>query len=129
MPTFASLTVNDGQGTPVAHTFAPLQKEGGVATFVDRSPLIAPGWKSIKHEVVSAQQAGASNRVKVAFSDPVVGTVDGQLTVVRKSTANVNLNFAQDATDQERKDMIAYVINYLSNVTVKNGAIALEPWY
>lgn len=129
MPTFTSLTVNDGQTTPVAHTFAPLSREGGVATFVDRSPAIAAGWKRIKHEVVSAQQTGAANRVKITAEDPVVATVDAQLKVVRRSTASINLNFAQDATDQERKDLVAYCINYLSNTTVKNGIIAIEPWF
>lgn len=38
MPALAALTINDGQATPVAHTFSPVRlDEKGVATFFDRS--------------------------------------------------------------------------------------------
>jgi hypothetical protein len=39
------------------------------------------------------------------------------------------LNFAQDATDQEKKDLVAYVINHLSNATVRPSIYGQEPFY
>lgn len=129
MPTFTSQTVNDGQGTPVAHTFAPLMKDGQVATFADRSPAIAAAWKKITHEVTNPKSSTAALRVKIGFNDPQAATVDGSLKVVRNSSAQVVFNFAQDATDQDKKDLVAYTLNYMGNATVKAGIIAGEPWF
>lgn len=129
MPAFTSIAINDGQGTPASHTFAPLSKEASMATFVDRSPANAVGWKKIKHEVISAKSAGAANRVKIDFADPVLATIDGVVQKVRGSSASITFNFAQDATDQERKDLLAYATNWLSNATVKTSVQNIEPFY
>lgn len=129
MPAFTPKSINDGLAVPVAHTFGPLNKEANVAIFVDRSPANAVGWKKIKHEIVSAKTPGAANRAKIEISDPVLATIDTVLTKVRTSTVQINLNFAQDSTDQERKDAVAYAINWLSNADVKTSIIQLEPFY
>lgn len=129
MPAFTSISINDGQSTPVAHSFAPLNKEGSVATFVDRSPANAVGWKKIKHEVVTAKSVSAANRVKIDFIDPVLQTVDGILVKARQSSAQLVFNFAQNSTDQERKDLLAYVANWLNNATVKSSVQNIEPFY
>lgn len=129
MPTFASLTVADGLATPVNHTFAPLMKDGQMATFADRSPALATAWKKITHEVTNPKNAGAAIRVKIGINDPQVATVDGSLKVVRNSSCQVVFNFSQEATDQDKKDLVAYASNYLANATVKAGVIAAEPWF
>lgn len=129
MPAFGSLTVNDGQTTPVAHAFAPFSKDGYSSVFVDRSPVSAIGWKKLTYQVIPQATKLAANKVGINIVDPALATVDGQVVKARQSTANVIFNFAPDATEQERKDLVAYTINSLSNATVKDGIIKMEPMY
>lgn len=46
MAAISSITLNDGQATPVAHTFNPDSIENGIATWLDRSGGIAIGYPS-----------------------------------------------------------------------------------
>lgn len=129
MPAFTSIVINDGQGTPVAHTFSPLNKEGGAAYFVDRSPANAVGWLKVKHEIVMGKTPTAANRVKIDFTCPVLATINSVLTKVRMSSSSQVFNFAPDATDQERKDLRAYNQNWLGHASVKTSIETLEPFY
>lgn len=129
MPAIAALSINDGAATPVAHTFAPVTTNGATSKHADRAPLIPAGYLTIQQEVREAKAAGQAHRIIIGFSLPVLATVDGSLTRVRLSSAQVVFNFAQDSTEQERKDALAYVTNYLSNATVKTSVQNIEPFY
>lgn len=129
MPNFTSITINDGQTTPVGHVFAPLNKDGTTAYFVDRSPVNSVGWKTIKHEVVPAKSPKAANRTLIRITDPVLGTVDGQTVKMRSASVDMAFNFPVDATEQEKKDCIAYAINWLSNASVKLSIQNQETFY
>jgi hypothetical protein len=65
----------------------------------------------------------------MGFMTPSVAAVDGSDTVVRYSSAQVVLNVHPDSTLQERKDLLAYVSNFLANATVKTSVENLEPFY
>lgn len=130
MPAYTSYNVNDGQTTPVAHAFAPSgEKDGNTASFFDRSPTISAAWKKIVHTARMATSANAANRVLISITDPVSGTVDGQTVKIGQNSAKIEFNFRQNALDQEKKDIVAYTINWLSNATVKDGVIKVEPFY
>jgi hypothetical protein len=55
--------------------------------------------------------------------------VDSDDQVVRYSSAQVNLNIHPDATLQERKDLLAYLVNFFQNSTVKTSVENIEPFY
>lgn len=130
MPSYTAYTINDGQATPVAHSFGPSgEKDGGSASFVDRSPVISALWKKITHVARMATSANAANRVQISILDPVGGTVDGQTVKIGQNLAKMEFNFRQNATDQEKKDLVAYASNWLGHATVKDGIIKTEPFY
>ena len=129
MPAIASLTINDGQATPVAHTFSPQSTTGSKAQWADRSPTIPAGYRSISHELAEPNGSRTVNKVTFGFMNPTVATVDSSDTVVRYSSAQVILNIHPQSTLQERKDLYAYVVNYMSNATVKTSVENLEPFY
>lgn len=129
MPAIAALTINDGQATPVAHTFSVGTTDGAVAKFLDKVSGVPAGFTKLTHEIREAKSASGAHSVIVSFEAPITAVVNGVTTRVRVSSAQVRLNFAQDSTDAERKDLVAYVINTLSNATVKPTLYNIEPFY
>lgn len=129
MPAIAALTINDGLATPVAHTFSPQTSDGTKAKWADRSPTIPAGFRVISHEMAEPNGTRTVNKVTMGFMIPVVATVDSADTVVRYNSAQVVLNVNPQSTLQERKDLLAYVTNTLSNATMKTSVENLEPFY
>lgn len=129
MPAIAALTINDGQATPAAHTFNPVTTDGSKAMWADRSPGIPAGYRTISHEVLGPSGARTVNRLTFGFMTPTLATVNGVDTQVRYSSAQVVLNIHPESTLQERKDLLAYITNFLSNANVKTSVENVEPFY
>lgn len=129
MPAIAALTVNDGQATPVAHTFAVGTTDGSRAQFLDKVAGIPAGYTKISHEIREAKSASGAHSVILSFEAPIMALLAGVMTRVRVNSAQVRLNFAQDSTDAERKDLVAYVTNFQGNATVKPTLYNIEPFY
>lgn len=129
MPAIAALTINDGQASPAAHTFGVIGVNGNKATWADKSGGIPVGYVKFTHEYREAQSKTSAHSQILGYELPTLGTVNGVTTRVRVSSAQVRFNYAQDSTDQERKDAVAYVINALSLASVKTAAINIEPHY
>jgi hypothetical protein len=83
----------------------------------------------LDHEVREASSAQGAHRVFVNLTVPTMATVNGVLTKVRSSSAQLVFNFAQDSTDQERKDLVSYYKNFLGNATMYGAVWAIEPQY
>jgi hypothetical protein len=129
MPNLAALTINDGQATPAAHTFAVENRLGGKAMWADKAPGISSGFNRITNEVRMAKSKTGANSNITTWELPTLAVIDGTTQRARVSSAQLRINFAQDATDQERKDAYAYIANFLSNATVKAAIIGQEPHY
>jgi hypothetical protein len=128
-PAIAALSINDGQASPVAHSFDPVTTDGSLAKWADRSPSIPSGYRLISFEVVPPSGNRTTWKVTAGFTNPTVATVDGVDTVVRYSSAQVVLNIHPDSLLQERKDLLAYVANFLDHATIKTSVNNLEPVY
>lgn len=129
MPAIAALTINDGLATPVAHTFSPVTTDGSMARWADRSPSIPSGYRLISHEVAGPSGNRTTHKMTFGFMCPVVATVNGVDTVVRYSSAQLVLNIHPDSLLQERKDLFAYVKNFLANAGVQTSVENIEPYY
>lgn len=130
MPAIAALTLADGQGTPVNHTFSPLNASGQSASWIDRSATTIAGARTISNEVRTPAVPGGAQRNIWTFKLPIeaVGT-NGSTTVVGFSSCKVEFNFRQEATLQEMKDAYAYVKNLFAVAAVKTGVEGMEPHY
>lgn len=129
MPEIAALTINDGQSTPVAHTFNPETTNGAKAMWADRSPSIPAGFRKISYEVAGPNGNRTVHRLTAGFMMPTVATVDSVETVVRYSSAQVTLNIHPESTLQERKDLLAYVTNFLGLAEVATAVQNIEPYW
>jgi hypothetical protein len=129
MPAIAALAINDGQSTPVEHTFSPVTTNGAKASWADRSPSIPAGFRTISHEVLPPNGSRTVNRINIGYFMPTVATVDSVDQVVRYSSAQVTLNIHPESTLQERQDLLAYVANSLGLTSVESSVENIEPFY
>ncbi len=129
MPAIAAIAINDGAASPVSHTFNVVSTDGARGKWADRSPGIPTGFLTISHEVRNASSPSAAERIIMGFNVPVMATADGVTSVVRNSSAQVTLNLSPSSTEQERKDLLAYVANFLANASVKTSVQNIEPFY
>jgi hypothetical protein len=73
MTAIAALTLADGQGTPVNHTFSPDGIDGaGVAAWVDRSGGIALGFPKITLSMRSPSKTNRNYRMVAKVVVPVL---------------------------------------------------------
>lgn len=127
MASAANITINDGQATPVAVTFAPESVTSDVASFVDRTAGVAIGFRRLTTSNRFARGASKVNRAKFAVEYPVTTTVNGITTVAYTLRANVDLILPDPATDAERKNLFAFLQNGLSNTLVRGALRDLDP--
>lgn len=129
MPAISTLTINDGQTVPVAHTYSPVSTSGAHAYWADRSPSSPAGYLKIDHNVENPNGKSSMYRISLGTGQPVLGTVDGTSVVVRTSSASVVFNIHPDSTLAERGDLFAYVKNLLANADIKTSVMNIEPFY
>lgn len=134
MPARANITVNDGQGTPVSHTFNP-SEDGDVDLFEDKSGGVAIGYPMImvrfrRPASPSGGSASGNNRVyriQLNFSWPVLeqtsastGTgIQPAPTVAYVLRSNQEWLIPERSTLANRKDLRAIVYNTLNNADIK----------
>lgn len=138
MPSFStSVVLNDGQGTPVAHTFAPLTLIGQEATFVDRSGGIVVGYPKLAFNTSQPNKTSRIGKVRTRMWVPT-------LEVVTASTYNGITPAATKAYDlgfdgvfmihersilQERKNLKAYVKNLMAHQVITDLVETQETFY
>lgn len=138
MPVFAALSINDGQGTPVSHTFNPTSSDNGIYTWRDQtvSSGVALGdWQitySRKDPSGPIKTGLASNaervyRHKLMALIPTMealGTSDSGLTPP-PTISHVHRGFVEmvqpeRGSNSERKNLTAIVANALDHATFKS---------
>lgn len=129
MPAIAAITINDGASSPAAHTFAPVTTNGAQAEWADRSPASPAGFLTLRHEVRRPASPTGAQRVIISGNFPVMETVGGIATVTRNSSVKLEINFSNSSSEAERKDVLAYVKNFLANATVTTSITNIEPFY
>jgi hypothetical protein len=129
MPALATLTIEDGQATPVVHNFAPVFSDGSKAQFADRSASIPAGFATITREVAPPSGNRTTYKITDGFYFPVVAEVDGVDKVVRYNSVKVEWNYHPESTLQERKDARAYVIGWNYEADVIASSYNLEPFF
>lgn len=129
MNAFASLTINDGQATPVAHTFTARRIENSLAKWQDISSGIALAFPTITatlREPIKGQKVPMYKGTLV-FSVPKMETVNASTyngitpapTKAYECQARVEFLMPERSTLADRKDLRAYVANALANVDLK----------
>lgn len=135
MPAVAAIAINNGEATPVSHTYNPLGQDRatGIWWFEDQSPRVSStsplGWPRIGVKTARSTDGGPGasaqarvNRVTVTLALPqmeTLGTSDSGLTPspTVAYVDRVKMEFMLPARDSlaDRKDALAFAKNVLAN--------------
>lgn len=129
MPIATTITLNDGQATPVAHDFDPRRRDPEGSVFVNGDSATSAGAMSLVIGLSSASANRRTDKGTVRFAMPVEDTVDG-ITSVRGIARHRGENvLPDDLTTQERADFYAYVSNLYASAAVSALLKDLNPQY
>lgn len=130
MTAFASITINDGQATPVAHTFTARRIENGVAKWQDISSGISVGFPTTQVSLREPIKGSKSPtyRAFLKITVPVMEVVNASTyngitpapTKAYEMIANVEFLMPERSVLQNRKDLRAYVANALAQADLKS---------
>lgn len=126
MAAFADMTLNDGQATPVAHSFKARRIDGIVAKYQDISGGISLGFPTV---LISSREPVNGNdnyKVVVKVSLPVLETISGSsyAGVIAAPQLAYTLVHTEEwilpgrSTLPVRKDLMAYVKNLLATTVM-----------
>lgn len=133
MGAIANIVINDGQGTPVAHTFAPAKTQADYALLEDRTAGIYIGYNKLTFTL--ARPSGASKaanrnlRLSIRIETPKLENVTNSTisgiapapTISYRPQVELMATFPERCSLQDRKDLQAYVKNALSNSFVTDA--------
>lgn len=130
MPSAQNIVLNDGQATPVAHTFVPLSVGTDQATLVCRDTgNTAAGAYRLQLGLDPARTSRPTNRVRYNFHMPIEQSVDGVDVVTHTARFFGELVVPEAMTLADRKNLAAFVQNALANSIVKGYVEDLEPMW
>jgi len=130
----ASLTINDGQATPVAKTFSARGADMKMALYTDVSGGIGIGMAKITLSNAQSVSGNGSYKVEARITIPVMETIsgsDGGYTPIPKVAFNVfgKIEFVvpNRSSLQNRKDILAYVKNLAAHAVMSETVVDYNP--
>lgn len=133
MPALGTITINDGQSTPVAHSFSPVKIDVDTATYADRLGGVPAGYPVLTAANRDPANGQKVNRMFFGVAVPILA--DGtdvnipEGTLLRTFRANVEVLVPTSSTLAERKDGLAYLRNFLADAVVTALVRDLEHVY
>jgi len=133
----AAIVINDGQTTPVAHTFNPkgaktTADRKDVALWRDQSPVNAAGYLTLTETHAPANTNGIE-KFRYVIDVPTLESPSSGGSFVPAPTraygtiAVIEVWAHQRASQQELKDIAAYVKNFTANAYFSNAILNREP--
>lgn len=124
-----SMSINDGQATPVARTFAPVAVAPANSVFAEKTSGVSAGYKTLSYGLSMATASRPTNRVPVSLTFPVLQTVNGVSTVAYVGRFKGDFVIPDAMTAAERADLHAFVANALAHANLKAAVKDLDPSY
>lgn len=133
MAAIANIVINDGQGTPVAHTFAPAKTQADMALLEDRSSGIYIGYNkltfALNRPVGASKEATRNLKLSIKIETPKLETVSNNSfsgiapapTISYRPVVELMVTFPERCSLQDRKDLQAYVKNAMANSFVTDA--------
>lgn len=133
MSAIANIVINDGQATPVAHTFAPAKTQADYALLEDRSAGIYIGYNkltfSLERPNGQSKAANRNLRLSIKIDTPKLENVTNSTisgiapapTISYRPVAELTVTLPERCSLQDRKDLQAFVKNVMSNSFVTDA--------
>lgn len=127
-----NLSLGDGQSTPVVHNFSPASNGAdGVCRWQDREHNngVALGFSTATFSVREPVKAGGVSRVKLTVSVPKLDTTTIVPSLIGVGQASAEFIFPGAYTQQDRKDLRAYMWNMLSTSVLGDNIVDMQRPY
>jgi hypothetical protein len=133
MAQIANIVINDGQGTPVAHTFAPAKALADYALLEDRVAGVYIGYNkltfTLARPVGPSKEATRNLKLSIKIETPKLEVVSNSTisgiapaaTISYRPVVELIATIPERCTLQDRKDLQAYIKNVLSNTFVTDA--------
>lgn len=129
MPALAAITINDGATTPLAHTFSPVTTDGWLAQLQEKVG-IPKGQATLSVSVRPPASGSPMYKARVQIKLPNLAVdSNGRQTVAYTNLVTMEFLSHEEATDQNRKDMLAFAKNALAHATLNTVLLSNEPIY
>jgi hypothetical protein len=132
MAAATTVSINDGQATPVAHSFVPARKNGNIVTWEERTTAHTPlGFFTISMSQSPATASSPVQRSKVQLVVPLESqdADTGIYSYDKVMRANIEVILPTTAVDAERDDMSAYVRNLAAHAVFRSMLEDSDPAY
>lgn len=138
MASIASMTLADGQTTPVNHTFSPVGiDQVGVAKWEDRVSGIALGFPVVSFSLRAPTKGSRNYKMTAKVVTPVLEVTSPSTatgiqpapTLAYDIIANVDMVLPERSTLAQRKDLLAYLKNFMANAAFINAVESFERVY
>lgn len=128
MTNMQAMSIQDGQTTPVTHTFSPASNGAdGVARWHDRehNSGMAIGFSTATFSVREPVKPGGPTRVRMTVHVPKLNTTGVVPELVSTGWAQLEYLFPGNFTLQDRKDLRAYIGNMNSPLFLGDNAVEM----
>lgn len=122
MADVTTISINDGQATPVSHDFTPVRVESNLVTYSDKSvsTLLGRPRITLGNRLPNGKNGNykATARVVVPVLETVTAAADGLTpgpTLAYQLLANVEVVIPSRAESAERDDLVAYMSNLIQH--------------
>lgn len=138
MATIAALTLNDGQATPVSHTFSPVRVDAaGVAKWTDRSSGISLGFPVITLGLREPTKGSRNFKVTSKIVVPILEQTSASTasgiqpapTLSYALQADLTVILPERSTLANRKDLEAYLKNFIASAVMSTALLNFENAY
>lgn len=127
-----TLSLNDGQSTPVAHSFSPASNGAdGVCRWQDRehNDGISLGFSTVTYSVREPVKAGGVTRVKLTVSVPKLDTTATVPSLIGVGQASMEFIFPGAYTLQDRKNLHAFARNVTGSTALGENIVEMQRPY
>lgn len=123
------LSINNGEATPVAKSFAPESVAPTQSSFTERSAGVSAGYTRLTVGLSPASSKRATNRIDLSLDLPVLQLINGISTVAYVGRFKGYFVVPDVMTASERANLAAFVANALDNTQVRAIIKDLDPLY
>lgn len=129
MTAFSDLTLADGQATPINRTFKATALIDGKWTWMYQPAGSTPiGYVTLKSTTTFSKDPNGITTHKFSCRVPFVETPEGEAPrVPYYCEIDVNVKTSGRSTAQERKDLLAYVHNFLASSRASEIVVDGDP--
>jgi len=123
-----TISINDGESTPVQHDFVVSRVSPELSIFQDRSPGLISAFNIVSIGTRYASSRNNGQKVTFKLELPTMDT-EVPTTVAHKNYFEATFSISHSATLQERKNLLALARNLLADSVATDSVESLSPPY